>query len=82
MRSLLLLIFQSTDGHYGTWAFNLGRNNFHVIELCVRQGGAVIIDSTRKGKLYPDSFNRTIPIWVGVVNAILLKRKDDLSVYA
>lgn len=30
--------------------------------------GALIIDSTRKGKRFPDSFSRTIPIWCTVWN--------------
>lgn len=73
--------FKSSDGHYGCWEFNLSRINLHVIEKCAEKGGIVIIDSTRKGKPFPDSFNRTIPIWTYVINNVVVKRKLDLGMY-
>ena len=52
--------FKSTDGHVGTWTFSLARLNLNVIErACEGEGaGCVIVDSTRKGKEFPDRFGR------------------------
>jgi tRNA A64-2'-O-ribosylphosphate transferase len=41
----------------------------------------MIVDSTRKGKTFPDSMSRTIPIWACVINRTcyrlrLLRRVD------
>lgn len=35
--------------------------------------GALFVDSTRKGKRFPDSFSRTMPIWCAVWNRALLE---------
>jgi tRNA A64-2'-O-ribosylphosphate transferase len=42
-------------------------------------GGCVIVDSTRKGKHFPDSFNRTVPIWCCVINrcAVFLRKTNN-----
>ena len=32
------------------------------------KGGCIIIDSTRKGKRFPDSMSKTIPMWCCVLN--------------
>lgn len=34
-------------------------------------GSVVIVDSTRRGKRFPDSLAKTVPIWIAVVNRIL-----------
>lgn len=62
------------------------------IEYINKHGGVIIIDSTRKGKKYPDrfffslkivyniniSFSRTIPIWTCVINKyIQIHKKKD-----
>lgn len=41
--------------------------------------GALIVDSTRKGKRFPDSFSRTIPIWCAVWNRALaeVRRREQ-----
>ncbi|XP_047337736.1 uncharacterized protein C3F10.06c isoform X2 [Impatiens glandulifera] len=40
------------------------------------KGGCMIVDSTRKGKRFPDSMSKTIPIWTCVLNrAIMNYRK-------
>jgi tRNA A64-2'-O-ribosylphosphate transferase len=44
---------QSTDGHTGNWDFSTTRTNLHVALVAAKEGGAVIVDSTRKGKLAP-----------------------------
>lgn len=38
-----------------------------------RCSGALFVDSTRKGKRFPDSFSRTMPIWCAVWNRALLE---------
>tara|TARA_R110002050_G_scaffold15191_3_gene46992 strand:+ start:388 stop:822 length:435 start_codon:yes stop_codon:yes gene_type:complete len=48
--------FKSTDGHVGTWAFPLSRLNLHVASLAADRGGVILIDSTRKGKEFPDRY--------------------------
>eukprot|EP01065_Artemidia_motanka_P003361 TRINITY_DN11619_c0_g1_i2.p1 TRINITY_DN11619_c0_g1~~TRINITY_DN11619_c0_g1_i2.p1 ORF type:complete len:503 (+),score=149.11 TRINITY_DN11619_c0_g1_i2:65-1510(+) len=63
--------FKSTDGHYGKWAFSLSRPNVSVLKTAAERGGALLVDSTRKGKEFPDAFNRTVPVWCLVVNTVL-----------
>eukprot|EP01006_Ploeotia_vitrea_P014419 TRINITY_DN38954_c0_g1_i1.p1 TRINITY_DN38954_c0_g1~~TRINITY_DN38954_c0_g1_i1.p1 ORF type:complete len:505 (+),score=15.23 TRINITY_DN38954_c0_g1_i1:21-1535(+) len=65
--------FKSTDGHYGHWQFHISRLNFHVAVAAYKHNGVVIIDSTRKGKKFPDSFTRTIPIWCAIMNTCVLQ---------
>lgn len=38
------------------------------IDLVGEKGGCMIVDSTRKGKRFPDSMSKTIPIWTCVLN--------------
>ncbi|XP_065851324.1 tRNA A64-2'-O-ribosylphosphate transferase isoform X2 [Euphorbia lathyris] len=40
--------------------------------------GCFIIDSTRKGKRFPDSMSKTIPIWACVLNRSILNYKKKL----
>ena len=63
--------FKSTDGHFGQWDFSLRRLNLQVLEIVGRHSGAVIVDSTRRGKSMPDAFSKTVPIWVAVLNSVL-----------
>ncbi|CAM8887253.1 unnamed protein product [Rhodiola kirilowii] len=60
--------FKSTDGHNNNWSFNTSRLNLHVALLAAQKGGCIIVDSTRKGKRFPDSMSKTIPIWACVLN--------------
>ncbi|KAG5559281.1 hypothetical protein RHGRI_008984 [Rhododendron griersonianum] len=60
--------FKSTDGHTNNWSFNTSRLNLHVALLAGQRGGCIIVDSTRKGKRFPDSMSKTIPIWTCVLN--------------
>ena len=62
--------FKSTDGHFGEWTFNLRRLNPNVLKWLIQTKGIMIVDSTRKGKVYPDALQRTIPIWCHVLNRI------------
>ena len=63
--------FKSTDGHHGQWQFSPRRLNLHLLPILAAHGGAVIVDSTRRGKNLPDAFSKTVPIWVSVINRVL-----------
>ncbi|RPB05695.1 initiator tRNA phosphoribosyl transferase [Choiromyces venosus 120613-1] len=60
--------FKSTDGHTGQWGFSLRRLNLHVLECVGKYGGVVLVDSTRRGKRFPDALSRTVPVWIAVMN--------------
>ncbi|XP_051113994.1 uncharacterized protein C3F10.06c isoform X2 [Andrographis paniculata] len=60
--------FKSTDGHTNNLSFNTSRLNLHVALTAAQRGGCMIVDSTRKGKRFPDSMSKTIPIWTCVMN--------------
>ncbi|KAI8606262.1 tRNA A64-2'-O-ribosylphosphate transferase [Dissophora ornata] len=60
--------FKSTDGHTGSWDFNLRRYNPHLISAIINHGGCIVVDSTRKGKRVPDALSKTIPIWCATIN--------------
>ncbi|XP_015571801.1 uncharacterized protein LOC8265141 isoform X2 [Ricinus communis] len=48
--------------------------------LSLLKGGCIIVDSTRKGKRFPDSMSKTIPIWTCVLNRSILnhvKKKQE-----
>ncbi|KAK3115246.1 tRNA A64-2'-O-ribosylphosphate transferase [Teratosphaeriaceae sp. CCFEE 6253] len=63
--------FKSTDGHFGQWAFSLRRLNLQVLQMVNREGGCIIVDSTRRGKSMPDALSKTVPIWIAVFNRLL-----------
>lgn len=53
-----------------------------MVELVGQKGGCVIVDSTRKGKRFPDSMSKTIPIWTCVLNRAIrnhLSKTNDVS---
>ena len=60
--------FKSTDGHYNGWEFSWKRLNLNLVESLIVHGNALIIDNTKKGKVFPDSFTKTIPIWATIIN--------------
>lgn len=64
--------FKSTDGHAGHWQFSATRLNLFVAELAAAAGGAIVVDSTRRGKPFPDALTKTVPAWCAVVNHIVL----------
>lgn len=75
--------FKSTDGHAGNWSFNPTRLNIHVATLAVEKGGCIIVDATRRGKRFPDSMSKTIPIWTCVLNrAIQAFRRNKLMTHS
>ncbi|XP_048543194.1 tRNA A64-2'-O-ribosylphosphate transferase-like isoform X1 [Triticum urartu] len=67
--------FKSTDGHAGNWAFSTARLNLHLALLAGERGGCIIVDSTRKGKRFPDSMAKTIPIWCCVLNRAIQRHR-------
>ncbi|PWN30523.1 initiator tRNA phosphoribosyl transferase [Jaminaea rosea] len=71
--------FKSTDGHAGEWSFSLKRPNLEMLHLIQAQGGAVIVDSTRRGKSMPDALSKTIPIWCAVMNEASTRRHGQPS---
>ncbi|KAL5572554.1 hypothetical protein UlMin_022151 [Ulmus minor] len=75
--------FKSTDGHTNNLSFNTSRLNLHVAHLAGQKGGCMIVDSTRKGKRFPDSMSKTIPIWTCVLNRSIrnhLSKMNDIGV--
>ncbi|XP_048321110.1 tRNA A64-2'-O-ribosylphosphate transferase isoform X2 [Ziziphus jujuba] len=70
--------FKSTDGHNNNWSFNTSRLNLHVAQLAGQKGGCFIVDSTRKGKRFPDSMSKTIPIWTCVLNRSIHKHLSKM----
>ncbi|KAI1613826.1 initiator tRNA phosphoribosyl transferase [Exophiala viscosa] len=72
--------FKSTDGHHSMWDFSLRRLNLQLFSILAKYGGAVIVDSTRRGKNLPDAFSKTVPIWVAVINRALYP--EALSMHA
>ncbi|KAL6578318.1 hypothetical protein OROMI_010646 [Orobanche minor] len=71
--------FKSTDGHTNNLSFSTARLNLHVALLAAQRGGCIIVDSTRKGKRFPDSMSKTIPIWTCVLNRAILNYKIRLD---
>lgn len=68
--------FKSTDGHVNQWSFSTRRLNLPVLSILGSAGGAMLIDTTRRGKAYPDALRRTVPIFVSVWNHVLF---DELA---
>jgi tRNA A64-2'-O-ribosylphosphate transferase len=52
--------FKSTDGHMGQWKFSTTRLNLEIGKVAASGKHVVIVDSTRRGKRFPDSFNATV----------------------
>ena len=71
--------FKSTDGHNTQWDFSLKRYNLDLINMIQKEGGCVIVDSTRRGKSMPDALSKTIPIWCAVLNAASSQRYGQPS---
>ena len=72
--------FKSTDGHLNNLQFPLSRLNLNIVEECREKNSILIVDSTRRGKQFPDSFTSTVPIFLCVLNrtvSILKKRFEE-----
>ncbi|KNA20902.1 hypothetical protein SOVF_048150 [Spinacia oleracea] len=68
--------FKSTDGHTNNCSFNTSRLNLHLALLAAKKGGCIIVDSTRKGKRFPDSMSKTIPVWTCVLNRAIQRYRN------
>ncbi|EFQ91065.1 hypothetical protein PTT_12201 [Pyrenophora teres f. teres 0-1] len=75
--------FKSTDGHMGEWSFSLRRLNLQLLDVVEKWGGAVVVDSTRRGKSMPDALSKTIPIWCCVMNRAIFgeEKKQETSLF-
>ncbi|ODV80710.1 initiator tRNA phosphoribosyl transferase [Suhomyces tanzawaensis NRRL Y-17324] len=71
--------FKSTDGHVNEWQFSMRRLNLHILPIIGSHQGIVSVDSTRRGKLIPDSLLKTIPIWCAVLNCIMYEDEQERS---
>jgi tRNA A64-2'-O-ribosylphosphate transferase len=60
--------FKSSDGHSRRWSFSYTRLNSHLACAAGKARGCIIVDSTRRGKQFPDSFTATVPLWAAVLN--------------
>ncbi|KAF1832789.1 tRNA A64-2'-O-ribosylphosphate transferase [Decorospora gaudefroyi] len=69
--------FKSTDGHMGEWAFSLRRLNLQLLDVVEKRSGAVVVDSTRRGKSMPDALSKTIPIWCSVINRTVFGKEEN-----
>lgn len=70
-RKVESVYFKSTDGHTNEWKFSVRRLNLQLLDLVGRNGGCVIVDSTRRGKSMPDALSKTVPVWCCVMNRAL-----------
>ncbi|KAL8941017.1 MAG: hypothetical protein Q9216_002497 [Gyalolechia sp. 2 TL-2023] len=74
--------FKSTDGHQGQWRFSSRRLNLQVLDIVGKNGGCILVDSTRRGKSMPDALSKTVPVWCAVMNRLLFKPEhQDLRLY-
>ena len=72
--------FKSTDGHVNEWSFSFARLNLHVALEASRRGGCVVVDATRRGKMFPDALSKTVPIWCAVLNTAIAVYRMDAGV--
>jgi tRNA A64-2'-O-ribosylphosphate transferase len=49
------------------------------LKAAIEQGAVMIVDSCKKGKVFPDSFSKTIPIWACVFNRAIAKYKKEFD---
>lgn len=57
----------------------VGPHGVFVRDFAAEKGGCIIVDATRKGKRFPDSMSKTIPIWACVINRALADLREDLD---
>ncbi|KAH9815190.1 tRNA A64-2'-O-ribosylphosphate transferase [Melampsora americana] len=72
--------FKSTDGHDGQWQFSVRRSNLHLVNLIIDRKGVLIVDSTRRGKRFPDALSKTVPAWCAVLNSVRLHLIDQYPI--
>jgi Rit1 N-terminal domain len=62
--------FKSADGHYSQWGVSTRRPNVAFLRDAVEAGGAVVVDVTRAGKVWPDALSKTLPMWCAIISAL------------
>ncbi|POW10502.1 hypothetical protein PSHT_08749 [Puccinia striiformis] len=63
--------FKSTD--VAIFSAKIKPQLLHVI---ISSGGVILVDSTRRGKRFPDALSKTVPSWCAVINAARAKLLD------
>ena len=69
----------------GEWSFSLRRLNLQLLDVVEKWGGAVVVDSTRRGKSMPDALSKTIPIWCCVINRAVFRgerKEEEMSLFS
>ncbi|BGP36497.1 tRNA A64-2'-O-ribosylphosphate transferase [Rhodotorula kratochvilovae] len=78
--------FKSTDGHANEHNFNLRRANLALLPLIKERKGIILVDSTRRGKRFPDALSKTVPLWCATLNRarvlLLPPAPENSSVWA
>ena len=49
--------------------------------MAAEKDGCVIVDSTRRGKSFPDALYATLPIWMAVLNCLLFPTYDSSDLF-
>ena len=70
--------FKSTDGHANVWNFSLRRLNLHVASQA-SSTGVFLVDATKRGRILPDAFARTLPIWCATLNRAIARYRGYLD---
>jgi tRNA A64-2'-O-ribosylphosphate transferase len=67
----------------GEWSFSLRRLNLQLLDVVKSHGGAVVVDSTRRGKSMPDALSKTIPTWCCVINRAVFgaQEKEEMQLF-
>lgn len=72
--------FKSTDGHFNNWDISLKRLNLHLLNILHSQNGILIVDATKRGKTFPDSMTKTIPIWCALINKLVKNHNISIGI--
>ena len=71
--------FKSNDGHHGQWSFSPTRLNWPLALLLAAEGGALLVDATRRGKRFPDALSKTAPCWCAVLNRAVARVRAEAA---
>lgn len=63
--------------------FTVQRSVFFIVlfNWVAQKGGCMVVDSTRRGKRFPDSMSKTIPIWTCVLNRAISQFRTDSNIH-
>ncbi|KAI9616066.1 hypothetical protein H4Q26_011318 [Puccinia striiformis f. sp. tritici PST-130] len=71
---LPVIVQQTYDvAHVAIFSAKIKPQLLHVI---ISSGGVILVDSTRRGKRFPDALSKTVPSWCAVINAARAKLLD------